>query len=70
LTNENRRANASSEIVRGEDALEAAEILLSSGKLADAISRAYYAAFHYARALLLSLGEDPNDPYGRREADP
>jgi uncharacterized protein (UPF0332 family) len=26
--------------------------------LADAVSRAYYGAFHYARALLLMLGEE------------
>lgn len=44
---------------RGNASFESAEILLAAGKLADATSRAYYGAFHYARALLLMLGEEP-----------
>jgi uncharacterized protein len=39
--------------------MESAELLLGAGKLADAVSRAYYAAFHYARALLLMDGTEP-----------
>lgn len=59
MTGENRRLGIASEVARGNEALDSAEILLSAGKAADAIGRAYYAAFHYARALLLILGEDP-----------
>jgi uncharacterized protein len=59
LIDDNRRANVASEVARGDDTLESAELLLAARKAADAVSRAYYAAFHYARALLLSLGEDP-----------
>ena len=59
MTKENRRANIAIEVARGDASLESAEILLAAGKYADAISRAYYAAFHYARALLLTLGEEP-----------
>jgi uncharacterized protein (UPF0332 family) len=59
LIDDNRRANVLSEVARGDDTLESAELLLQAKKAADAVSRAYYAAFHYARALLLSLGEDP-----------
>lgn len=59
MTDDIRRANVVSEVARGDDALESAELLLTAGKAADAVSRAYYAAFHYARALLLVLGEDP-----------
>ncbi len=59
MTDENRRANIAIEVARGDASLESAEILLSAGKLADAVSRAYYGAFHYARALLLMLGEEP-----------
>ncbi len=59
MTEDNRRKNLAIEIARGTDSLEAAEILLAAGKLADAVSRAYYGAFHSARALSLTLGEEP-----------
>jgi len=49
----NRRDNAAREAAVGDDALRAAEALLALGLHNDAVSRAYYAAFHYARALLL-----------------
>jgi uncharacterized protein (UPF0332 family) len=47
------------ELERGVGSLRSAEILLREGLYPDAVSRAYYAAFHYARALLLTLGEEP-----------
>jgi uncharacterized protein (UPF0332 family) len=59
VTGENRKANIAIEVPRGDASLESAEILFNAGKLADAVSRAYYGAFHYARALLLMLGEEP-----------
>jgi uncharacterized protein (UPF0332 family) len=59
MTEENRRANVQREVSRGDETLESAELLLAAGKSADAVSRAYYGAFHYARALLLTLGEEP-----------
>ena len=58
MTRDNRRKNIAVEIERGDEALEEAELLLAATKLPGAISRAYYAAFHYARALLLTLGEE------------
>ncbi len=58
MTDANRRKNIEAEVSRGNESLESAELLLAAGKLADAVSRAYYAAFHYARALLLTLGEE------------
>lgn len=58
MTVENRRKNIAAEVRRGNEALESAQILLDAGKYADAVSRAYYGAFHYARALLLMLGEE------------
>jgi uncharacterized protein (UPF0332 family) len=58
MTNDNRKKNIAAEVRRGNETLESATILLAAGKHADAISRAYYAAFHYARALLLMLGEE------------
>ncbi len=42
---------------KAESKLEAARVLLNEGKLEDAVSRAYYAAYNAARAILL-LGEE------------
>lgn len=58
MTNDNRKKNIAAEVRRAEETLQAAQILFDAGKFADAISRAYYGAFHYARALLLMLGEE------------
>ena len=43
---------------KAESKLEAARVLLNEGKLEDAVSRAYYAAYNAARAILLLLGEE------------
>lgn len=59
MTDDQKRAAVTAEMVRGDDAIEEAELLLGAGKLAGSISRAYYGAFHYARALLLTVGEEP-----------
>ncbi len=59
MTGDNRRKNIRVEVTRGDDSLESARILLAAAKHADAVSRAYYGAFHYARALLLTVGEEP-----------
>lgn len=61
---ENRRQNIADEIARGADALRAAEALLALSLHADAISRAYYAAFYYLRALLMSRGIEPKTHAG------
>lgn len=58
MSPENRRKNIGVEVRRGDEALKSAELLLGAGQYADAVSRAYYGAFHYARALLLMLGEE------------
>jgi uncharacterized protein (UPF0332 family) len=58
VTGENRRLNIAAEIRRGDETLKSAELLQAAGQYADAVSRAYYGAFHYARALLLMLGEE------------
>jgi hypothetical protein len=42
------------EIERGEKALEAAQLLCEHGLYEDAVSRAYYAVLHLAKAALLS----------------
>lgn len=59
MTGEHRKQNLAVELERGEGSLRSAEILLREGQFPDAVSRAYYAAFHYARALLLTVGEEP-----------
>ena len=64
MTGDNARKNAREEQARGEEALAAARHLLDGGFHADAVSRAYYAAFHWARALLVSRGIEPRSHRG------
>ncbi len=59
MTDEQKRAAIAAEVARGAEALAAADALLGLGLFADAVSRAYYAAYHHACALLLSVGEEP-----------
>lgn len=40
---------------RGQELISVAEQLLAAGYMADAVSRAYYAMFHGATAVLLSI---------------
>lgn len=64
MTEANRRQNAGAEAALGDDALQAAQALLPLGLHNDAVSRAYFAAFHYARALLLLEGLEPKTHRG------
>jgi uncharacterized protein (UPF0332 family) len=64
VTDENRKRNIAAEIERAEQALKAAEALIGLALYADAVSRAYYAAFHYLRALLLARGLEPKSHSG------
>jgi len=50
-----------------KDKLNSAEILFKYKKYDDAISRAYYAVFHCAQALLLSLGVKAESHSGVRQ---
>ncbi len=59
-----RRANIADAIARAGEALRAAETLTASGLHTDAVSRAYYAAYHFLAALLLSRGFDPRSHKG------
>jgi uncharacterized protein (UPF0332 family) len=56
MTDENRRSNIEDELARADAAFSAAEALVQLGLFADAISRAYYAAFHMLRALAFARG--------------
>lgn len=55
----NRRCNIAAEIARAEQAKQAAEALIELQLHADAVSRAYFVAMHYLRALLLARGVEP-----------
>ncbi|HEY3354178.1 MAG TPA: HEPN domain-containing protein [Polyangia bacterium] len=56
MTDANRVENARRELQRAEAALAAARALAQLGLWDDAVSRAYYAAFHAAKAALFSAG--------------
>ncbi len=58
MTGENRRRNIAVEVARGDEALRESEQLVTASMPTGAVSRAYFAAFHYARALLLTIGEE------------
>lgn len=64
MSPENVRAHVTAEVARGDDALRAAHELFRLGLLNDAVSRAYYAALHVARALLLTEGAEPQTHAG------
>ncbi len=49
-----RRIAIRDEWWRGQDALKAAKLCLDAGLCADAVSRAYYAVMHAAKAALLT----------------
>ena len=51
-------------IQRGNDSLKSAEALIDLGLILDGLSRAYYAALHYSRALLLSIDIVPKSHKG------
>jgi uncharacterized protein (UPF0332 family) len=59
VTDDQKRAAVAAELARGEEAAEEAQLLLAAGRLTGAVSRAYYAAYHHARALLITVGEEP-----------
>jgi uncharacterized protein (UPF0332 family) len=59
MTEENCAKNAEAELGRAEVCLREAEVLRASGLPYGAASRAYYAVFHAARALLVSRGLEP-----------
>ena len=54
------------ELERASQALTSARILVDAGQYADAISRAYYAMFHAACALLASIGRSARTHDGVR----
>ena len=64
MTEENGRTNAVEEANRGDECLKEARYLLEGGFCNAAVSRAYYAALHWALALLLLKGFEPKTHRG------
>jgi len=56
VTDDNKAANAQGDLARAGECLREAAALASAGLPYGATSRAYYAVFHAARALLFSVG--------------
>ena len=54
------------ELERASASLEAAELLARAGLHADAVSRAYYAMFHAASALVATIGRSARSHDGLR----
>ena len=64
MTPHNMQLNARAEAARGDTSLKAAKVLLEHQLYSDAISRAYYAAYHWVRALLFIKELDPRSHRG------
>lgn len=64
MTEGNRRTNLALEIEKGENALRAAVLCAGAELWDDAVSRAYYAAFHHVQALLLTQGQEARSHSG------
>lgn len=60
----NRLENARSEFLAARDALTAAQLIAGASLWRDAMSRAYYAVFHAARALVFLAGAEPRSHQG------
>lgn len=64
MNEENRIANARAEVEASDEALSAAEALLTGGLLRSTVSRLYYAMFHLVRALVMNRGFEPRSHEG------
>lgn len=64
MSPENRRANIAEEWGKTSQALAAADALLGVGLWNDALTRAYYAAYHAACAVLLTEGIEARSHQG------
>jgi len=61
---DSRRAQVAREVEKGTHSLEAGEQLLRVGLHDDAVTRFYYAAFHFASAALLTEGIEASSHHG------
>ena len=67
MSPQNRKKAIPKELGHARRALASAGILLRDGDAGGAISRAYYCAFHAARAALLTVGVQPRTNKGVNE---
>ena len=64
MKGKNKKINIKLELSRGEEAIEAAEMLFEKNLFPDAVSRAYYAVFHHLKAILLTIGQESRSHEG------
>lgn len=64
MNDKNKQINKQLEIEKGHACLRQAELLLKNGEYDGSVSRAYYAVFHYATALLLTKGLETSSHEG------
>lgn len=62
--NENDEASIQAHLQKAEQALDDATFLIEHGRGEAAVNRTYYAAFHMARAALLTKAEEPTSHAG------
>lgn len=64
MNDENKKINIRAELNLVDETWKESDVLFSQKLFKGCISRTYYAAFHGARALLLSKGFDPSSHKG------
>jgi uncharacterized protein (UPF0332 family) len=64
VTRDNRAIAASEELAKSDEDLAAADALVAARLFRPAMTRAYYGAFHAARALLFAEGLEPRSHEG------
>lgn len=64
MNNPNIKVRVRLEIEKSEESFKAAKLLLDTGLYDEAISSAYYAMFHMAKSVLLSVNEEPSTHHG------
>ena len=66
MTGQNKRANIQEELTEARRCRQAADVNARAGDHKTAVNRLYYACYHVARALLLTLGLEPKTHSGMR----
>lgn len=64
MNKENMQLNIIAELEKAKNCTSQAQVLFDNNFYDGAISRAYYAIFHYAKALLFSAGFEPKTHAG------
>lgn len=64
MNDKNKKTNIQEELDKGGEAYKEAQVLYNQGLYTGCISRAYYAAFHHALAVLLTIGLEPKSHQG------